>query len=556
MEPNNKLCDSKTSNGSINTTKYHIQKDGDTYQNLPTQTITSRKKKRRDKSDLGENFVAPDGGWGWIVALASGLNSLVAYAAAQQFGIIFQGYIAELEITSSQLTMIINTQIAISELTGLVNGPVFRRFSFRQVGLMGSVLQFAGLFACAFSKSFQFFMLSYSWCYGIGRSFITAASALAVNTYFKKKRRAATSYQFGVAGLGPIVMPLLATYLLKTVGVRDTILCFAALSLNTFAGSLAFQPAQWHVKKHGNDPNALGRLNVTEKVENSSRINDSGVLQNSEHNDQDGERLGDTSSTEKENGYNYSLRLITKEQKYNNYQGTSTNTHNVGESDGDSDSGEKPKKSYITRIVIFFDLDLFRDLTYVNLVFGLTLVNFVEINFVVLTPFILSDFGFSLNQVALAMSLMGFTDLVMRFLVPPITSKMKMGNMALFAAGLLGMAIGRLFLAYTTNVYIMIAIFLWLGVSKAFRTVFWALILPGHVSLKRLPAAVGIQRVLAGTFSLACGPVIGIIRDKTSYADVLHFLNGLILLALFMWLLEYLIRKRRGEQAFGKEDCV
>jgi len=31
-------------------------------------------KKRRDKSDLGEDFVAPDGGWGWLVSVASGVN--------------------------------------------------------------------------------------------------------------------------------------------------------------------------------------------------------------------------------------------------------------------------------------------------------------------------------------------------------------------------------------------------------------------------------------------------------------------------------------------------
>lgn len=31
------------------------------------------KKKRRDKSDLGDDFVAPDGGWGWLVTVASGI---------------------------------------------------------------------------------------------------------------------------------------------------------------------------------------------------------------------------------------------------------------------------------------------------------------------------------------------------------------------------------------------------------------------------------------------------------------------------------------------------
>lgn len=36
--------------------------------------VQPKKNKRRDKSDLGDNFVAPDGGWGWLVSIASGVN--------------------------------------------------------------------------------------------------------------------------------------------------------------------------------------------------------------------------------------------------------------------------------------------------------------------------------------------------------------------------------------------------------------------------------------------------------------------------------------------------
>lgn len=43
------------------------------YNEKPVKTKPA-KKKRRDKSDLGENFVAPDGGWGWFVSIASGVN--------------------------------------------------------------------------------------------------------------------------------------------------------------------------------------------------------------------------------------------------------------------------------------------------------------------------------------------------------------------------------------------------------------------------------------------------------------------------------------------------
>lgn len=40
------------------------------------QTTKPKKPKRRDKSDLGPDFVAPDGGWGWVVCLAAGLNNV------------------------------------------------------------------------------------------------------------------------------------------------------------------------------------------------------------------------------------------------------------------------------------------------------------------------------------------------------------------------------------------------------------------------------------------------------------------------------------------------
>ncbi|XP_005186886.2 monocarboxylate transporter 7 [Musca domestica] len=458
---------------------------------VPTIQATSvrAKKKRHNKSDLGDNFVAPDGGWGWFVSIASGANTLVTFATAQQFGIIFRGHLDDMGITSSQLTTIINTQLAVSAVSGIFNGPLFRRFSYRQVALMGSFLTFTGLFGCVFANTFLFYLFAYSVFYGLGRGFVVSASALAINTYFKKKRRAAASYQFGVAALGPIVLPYVATYLLSSVGVRYTALCFAALSLNTLPFSLVYQPVRWHVRRQHQDEESL-QNNKEKPVDETVK-----VLPYNENQDQ---------------------------------------------------NSKLEKKSILTKMVTFFDLDLLKDPSYLNLSLGLTLINFAEINFAILTPFILSDFGFENNQIALAMSLLGLCDLIVRFLVPFITANIKLGNKVFFAIGLLGMCIGRTVLSFPTTFHAMVAIFLWLGLSKGFRTVFWSLILPGYVPLKRLPAAVGLQRLMSGIFSMACGPIVGLIRDKSSYSMVLNFFNVLCVLALFMWLLEAMIRKYRG----------
>ncbi|XP_065365774.1 monocarboxylate transporter 9 [Calliphora vicina] len=566
------------------------------------------KKKRRDKSDLGDNFVAPDGGWGWFVSVASGVNILVTFALAQQFGIIFREHMAELGITSSQLTSIINIQVAVSAITGLLNGPLFRRFSFRQVALFGSFLTFIGLFACVFANSFLFYCLSFSCCYGFGRGLTVSASSLAVNTYFKERRRTATAYQFGVAGLGPICLPYVATFLLDYIGVEGTVLFFAGLSLNTVACSLIYQPVKWHVKKQPKDEEAFKKLPtrdeddhiIAQPVEPETpvlpRANDGWFGSKTSLNSpsirnrlgswdktQEGTQLmelkrlnsRDNSAKVRSFSVSHSIKEVENEdEEYGDRQDEDNKeqTHidatqtelellrqrqqeiELKQAIIDEEHERRKKLPWYMKVVVFFDLDLLRDITYVNLSLGLTLINFVEINFAILTPFILSDFGFQKHQIALAMSLLGTFDLIIRFLIPLITAKINLSNKTFFVLGILGMCIGRIFLSFTRNFYVMIGIFIWLGLNKAFRTVFWSLIIPGYVPLKRLPAAAGLQLLMSGLFSLAFGPLIGLIRDNTNYAFALNFLNALCLLAIAGWVVEAFVQKYRNKSKIVKED--
>lgn len=380
-----------------------------------------------------------------------------------------------------------------------------------------------------------------------------------MNTYFKERRRTATAYQFGVAGLGPIVLPYLATFLLSIVGVRYTVLCFAGLSLNTIACSLVYQPVRWHVKKQDKDAEASKKLNPTDDEDDHiiaqpvepetpvlPRANDGWFgsktslnsasyrnrvgtwekqqqqqkLDQTEEQGVELKRLNSSGNDVAAKVRSFSVSYSIKEEQdeddeHYHEQQLKEDKHNgqskeIKKPDDDEDDEEERKKvSFLMKIVIFFDLDLLRDFTYLNLAMGLTLINFVEINFAILTPFILSDFGFASDQIALAMSLLGFCDLVVRFLVPLITAKINLSNKAFFGVGILGMCIGRVVLSFTTNFYVMIGAFAWMGLNKAFRTVFWSLIIPGYVPLKRLPAAAGLQLLLSGVFSMSCGPLIG-----------------------------------------------
>lgn len=109
----------------------------------------------------------------------------------------------------------------------------------------------------------------------------------------------------------------------------------------------------------------------------------------------------------------------------------------------DIDNGVQPKFSLWQKIVIFFDLDLLKDFTYINIMVGVTIANFAELNFSVLTPFVLADYGFEKSQIALCMSLLGITDISVRFFIPFIAGFIGWENRTFFLFGVLGMALGR-----------------------------------------------------------------------------------------------------------------
>ncbi|KAK0072570.1 hypothetical protein PV325_011159, partial [Microctonus aethiopoides] len=201
---------------------------------------------------------------------------------------------------------------------------------------------------------------------------------------------------------------------------------------------------------------------------------------------------------------------------------------------------------FITALIIFFDLNLLRDFVYTNIMLGMNFANFTELNFAMLTPFILAEYGLKKIQVATVMSVLGGMDVVGRLCISFIATKMKWDNRTFFLIGIGCMAIGRIILAHVTSFNVIIAVGVLIGFGKALRTIFMALVIPSHVPISRLPAATGLQLVTSGIISIGLGPVVGWIRDICgSYSIVLHILNIMTFLTIISWTLEMFITSRR-----------
>lgn len=133
-------------------------------------------------------------------------------------------------------------------ILGLLNGPLFKRFTYRQVAMFGSCLVVSSLFVCTFCNDFWSYMIFYAACYGSGIGITQSSNALALNTYFKEKRRIATGFSWTTTALGPIVWPYIIVALNDVYGMEGTLLLFAGFALHAFVCSLLLQPVEWHTK--------------------------------------------------------------------------------------------------------------------------------------------------------------------------------------------------------------------------------------------------------------------------------------------------------------------
>lgn len=161
------------------------------------------------------------------------------------------------------------------------------------------------------------------------------------------------------------------------------------------------------------------------------------------------------------------------------------------------------------RFVRVFDLGLLNDKIYLNLVLGIAIAVFAEINFSLLTPFILNEFNYSTEQIAVFMSTLAGVDIVCRFASPFIGDYFKQPPRIMYMYALLMLIITRTSLLFTRSFNGILYVAMGLGLAKGVRSVYMSLVVPSYIPLERLAAASGIQMVANGIIILSMGSFVG-----------------------------------------------
>lgn len=110
-----------------------------------------------------------------------------------------------------------------------------------------------------------------------------------------------------------------------------------------------------------------------------------------------------------------------------------------------------PFKRSWNKFVKVFDLGLLNDKIYLNIMIGIAIAIFAEINFSLLTPFILNEYHYTTEEIAIFMSTLATVDIFCRFTSPFVGDFLKQPARIMYMYALLMLIIMRSCLLFSSS---------------------------------------------------------------------------------------------------------
>ncbi|XP_069055969.1 monocarboxylate transporter 7-like isoform X2 [Pleurodeles waltl] len=181
----------------------------------------------------------PDGGWGWVVAVAFFFIEVFTYGVIKTFGVFFSELITYFEESNSRISWIISICVFVMTFTAPLSTVLSNRFGHRPVVMAGGFLVSLGMVTASFARSVDEMYLTIGLICGLGYSLSFIPTVTILSQYFDKKRSlvtavASTGECFAVFAFAPAI-----TALKDHLGWRHSLLLLGVLQLNiVVCGSL------------------------------------------------------------------------------------------------------------------------------------------------------------------------------------------------------------------------------------------------------------------------------------------------------------------------------
>lgn len=188
--------------------------------------------------------VPPDGGWGWVVMIASFCCNFMVDGVILSNGAILPAIRKEFNATEIEVAPINSLLAGFYLLLGPIASALANKYGFRKVTILGSLISAAGFAISYYATSPQFLYVSYGVIGGFGVCLIFMPAVLTVGFYFEKWRALATGIALCGSGVGVFVMSPITKSLVDNYGWRMTIFSQSGMMLLCILFGLTFKPIE------------------------------------------------------------------------------------------------------------------------------------------------------------------------------------------------------------------------------------------------------------------------------------------------------------------------
>ncbi|XP_022082023.1 monocarboxylate transporter 10-like [Acanthaster planci] len=189
-------------------------------------------------------FIVPqDGGWGWVVCLASLWTNGTIFGIINSFGVMYERIYNEVDGADN-----FKTSWAASLCSGLtfmlspVSSIITDRIGCRAAGIVGGTLALGGMIASSFVKRIELLYLTYGVMVGCGFSIAYTPSLVILGRYFRRRIGLANGIVTFGSGVFTIVLPLGLKSTLEIIGLANTLRVLAGLCCMMTLGAVVFRP--------------------------------------------------------------------------------------------------------------------------------------------------------------------------------------------------------------------------------------------------------------------------------------------------------------------------
>ena len=165
--------------------------------------------------------------YGWVIATACFLLAMAAFGTSYAFGVFYDAFIAEFDVSRAVLAAVFGLQTAIIYVVAVPAGQYVDRYGQRRIAALSTVLFTAGLVWSALARSYLELLVAFGVVAATGMAGLYVVSYATIPLWFGHRRGAAAGFAASGLGLGIVVVPPGADWLISLFGWRAAMLVVA-----------------------------------------------------------------------------------------------------------------------------------------------------------------------------------------------------------------------------------------------------------------------------------------------------------------------------------------